>query len=74
MAAKKKASKKKQYDNTNSGALWANQLKLSDKHPDYTGTLDVEGVIYRVAAWDRDNSDNEKAPCLSFRLTLKEDS
>ena len=40
-----------EYDNTNSGVLFKNEKKNTDKHPDYRGTLDVEGVIYDVAGW-----------------------
>ena len=32
------------YDNTNSGAIFKNKYKESDKHPDLTGPLNVEGV------------------------------
>lgn len=40
-----------QYDNTNRGALFKNDRKESDNHPDYTGKLNVGGVDYWLSAW-----------------------
>lgn len=33
------------------GSLFKNDRKETDKHPDYTGTLIVEGVSYWLSAW-----------------------
>jgi uncharacterized protein (DUF736 family) len=41
----------KQYDNTNSGALFKNEDKESDNHPDYRGTLNVDGTEFWISAW-----------------------
>ena len=42
------------YDNTNKGVLFPNKYKENgDNRPDYTGTVDVEGKEYRLAAWER---------------------
>ena len=43
-----------QYDDTNRGVLFKNTDKKTDKHPDYTGKIDVEGKPYRLAAWIKD--------------------
>lgn len=40
-----------QYDNTNSGMLARNERKETDKHPDFTGSLNVDGVDYWLSAW-----------------------
>ena len=39
------------YDNTNSGMLARNENRKTDKHPEYSGSLNVEGVDYWVSAW-----------------------
>jgi uncharacterized protein (DUF736 family) len=40
-----------EYDNTNSGVLFKNEKKDTDKHPDYTGKINVNGKDMRLAAW-----------------------
>lgn len=39
------------YDNTNRGALFKNDKATTDKHPGYTGKINVEGVEYYLSAW-----------------------
>jgi len=41
------------FDNTNKGVLFKNRDKESEKHPDFTGTLNIEGVEMNLAAWAR---------------------
>lgn len=62
------------YDNTNRGAIWGNRDKKTDKHPDFTGSLDVEGVEYWVSAWKRKEGSSEKAPSLSFAVKRKDEA
>lgn len=42
-----------QYDNTNRGALFPNQDKASDRHPDFKGSINVDGVEYFLDAWQK---------------------
>jgi hypothetical protein len=62
-----------EYDNTNRGSIWKNEKKDTDKHPDFTGSLNVEGVEYWVSAWKRKEGASAKAPALSFQVKPKED-
>ena len=32
-----------QYDNTNRGALFRNNRKEQDNHPDHTGSINIDG-------------------------------
>ncbi len=66
-----------EYDNTNRGSIWKNEKKEPD-HPDYketlpdfTGTLDVEGVKYFFDAWKRKPGAAPKAPALTFKVKRK---
>lgn len=61
-----------QYDETNRGSIWKNDKKETDRHPDFTGSLNVEGVEYWVSAWKRKPDANPKAPALSFSVKPKE--
>ena len=56
-----------EYDNRNRVAVWANNKK-ADNHPDYRGTVNVEGVDYDIALWNNKSS-NPKAPKLSGKIS-----
>ena len=56
------------YDNTNRGAIWGSDKKETEKHPDFKGKLNVEGVDYWVSAWKRKPDQIETAPSLSFSI------
>jgi uncharacterized protein (DUF736 family) len=58
------------YDNTNSGALFANADRKTDKHPNARGTLNVDGVEYWISAWTKVSKKGEKYQSLS--VTPKE--
>lgn len=62
-----------QHDNTNRGAIWGNDKKEKDTHPDFTGSLNVDGVDYWVSAWKRKPDAGPKAPALSFSVKPKEE-
>jgi len=62
------------YDNTNRGSIWKNDKKETEKHPDFTGSLNVNGVDFWVSGWKRRADQNEKAPALSFSIKAKDDT
>lgn len=62
----------KEYDNTNSGVLFRNQKKESEKHPDYTGSLNVEGQDYWLSAWIKEAKSGTKF--MSLALKPKEEA
>lgn len=61
------------YDNTNRGAIWKNEDKESDTHPDFKGQLNVNGVEFWVSAWKRKPDASEKSPALSFSIKPKDE-
>ncbi len=42
------------FDNTNSGILHRNLNKTEPKQPDFSGTINVEGVEYWLNGWVKD--------------------
>ena len=43
----------KEFDNTNRGVLFINNRKESEKHPDYTGNVNIDGVGYWLSGWKK---------------------
>lgn len=39
------------YDDTNRWKLFRNATKKSDKSPDFSGEIDIDGVVYRLNGW-----------------------
>jgi uncharacterized protein (DUF736 family) len=60
----------KQYDNTNRGVLFKNDKKSTDKHPDYTGKIDVNGAEFKVAAWIKESP---KGKFMSLSISTPKD-
>jgi len=58
------------YDNTNTGALFKNDKKVSEKHPDYKGTANVDGTEYWVSAWIKTSKSGQSF--MSFAYTPKQ--
>lgn len=56
-----------EYDNTNSGALFRNDRKSTDRHPDYTGSLNVNGTDFWLSGWLKTKRDGAKFFSLSIK-------
>jgi hypothetical protein len=48
------------YDNTNRWVLFKQDDRPSDRHPEYTGTLNVEGTEYWINAWVKTSKNGVK--------------
>lgn len=54
------------YDNTNKGVLFSNQKKQSEKHPDYTGNININGVEHWLSAWVNRSNNGKSYMSLSI--------
>lgn len=61
----------KQYDNNNSGALFNNDRKEQDNHPDRTGSATIDGREYWVNAWIKEG---KKGKFLSLSFKPKDEA
>ena len=44
-----------EYDNTNKCAMFKNNRKEKETHPDIGGTINVEGKDYYINAWKKES-------------------
>ena len=47
------------YDNTNRGVLFPEQEKKTDKSPDYTGKINIDGKDLRLAGWKQQSANGK---------------
>ena len=63
------------YDNTNSGIMARNERRDTDKHPEFTGSINVEGTDFWLSAWVNEGKPGGKLEgkkYFSIKLTRKE--
>lgn len=56
-----------EYDNTNRGALFKNDKKEKETHPDYKGSINANGVDYWLSAWLNESKGGKKYMSLSVQ-------
>jgi len=61
-----------EYDNSNRGAIFKNDDKQQDNHPDYKGSLNVNGVDLWVSGWLK-TSEKTGKKFMSLSVKPKED-
>lgn len=63
------------YDNTNTGMMMRNSNRETERHPEFTGSLNVDGVDYWLSAWVNTGKEGSKIAgqkYFSIKITLKE--
>ena len=58
--------------NTNQGQIWPNDQKENDSHPDFKGSLNVEGEEFRILVWKQGEDTKSKQAGLSVSIQPKE--
>ena len=48
------------YAKTNTGVLFVNKARKSDKYPNFRGTINVNGKDFEVAGWTRESKTGDK--------------
>ena len=47
------------FDNNNRGILSKNQNKTADNHPEYSGSINVDGTDYWLSAWIKEGKNGK---------------
>lgn len=48
------------YDNTNTGMMMRNDSRETEKHPEFRGSINIEGVDYWLSAWINEGKPGSK--------------
>lgn len=52
----------------NSGSLFRNERKTTEKHPDYNGSFNIDGTDYWISGWSKVGKSGKKFVSLSISL------
>ena len=56
------------------GSLFKNPYKDADRKPDYTGRINIDGVIYTVAAWVKKTQRGDAYLSMQARLPVENEA
>lgn len=72
MAFQKRGNGKEPYHHKpNRGSMFENDRKMKETQPDFTGSIDVNGVTYWLSGWKQISEGGKKY--LSVAVTLQEE-
>lgn len=60
--------KQKYEHRVDRGSMFENDHKTTDKHPDFTGSVNVGGKIFWISGWKEMTASNRKKISLSVKL------
>jgi len=56
-----------EYSNENRGSLFKNDKKTEDKHPDMSGSINIDGTEYWISGWKKQSKAGTGFVSLSVR-------
>ena len=56
-----------EYSKENRGVLFKNDDKQSDNHPDYKGSINIDGIEYWLSSWIKTSKQGNKFMSLSVQ-------
>ena len=56
-----------EYNNENRGILFRNDKKTEDRHPDFNGSINANGVDYWLSGWIKESKEGKKFFSLSVK-------
>lgn len=55
------------YDSTNTGVLFINKDRKSEKHPNFEGRINVDGTDYDIVGWTKVSKTGDKFISLAVK-------
>ena len=56
-----------EFDNSNRGSLFKNDKKTEDRHPDMSGSINIDGTEYWISGWKKQSKAGTGFISLSVR-------